>query len=179
MPTSSPTTPNVPPTSDRGSSCARCSLARVGSPSTEGLTCGCETACGARDCLAPALAAPSYTELEQEIRERLRPADTAVAHATALLEAEPRADLAYVPMCLPGKTYGQWTSGQEVVTVSGVVLIAVNSHDAARDVPSGSWARDTAAAIGRRVLDQRGQDGVAAYAVVRRGERVSVFEDPL
>jgi len=68
--------------------------------------------------------------------------------------------------------------GQAVVTVRGVVLIAVNSFENGGDLPSGAWARDTAAAIARQELQRRRQTGVAAWAVVRRNDHVATFEDP-
>jgi len=122
---------------------------------------------------------PSLADLERDRLQRMNPTDTAVAHARALLAAEPGADIAFIPMCLPGKELGWWREGQEVVTVPGVVLLAVNGFDDSGPVPSGSWARNTAAAIARQVLQERGQDGVAAYAVVRREGHTAVFEDPL
>lgn len=176
-------------TSDRGSSCARCSLARVGAPSVkdltgaEDLTCVCEWACGASGCLAPSPAAASGLGTRRDMdllwadMRRWVPAETAVAHAKALLGAEPRAELAYIPMCLPGKTRGVWDHGQEVITVIGVVLISVYSFRPAGEIPSASWARATAAAIARRALDVRGEQGVSAYATVRRDGHVAVFED--
>jgi len=169
-------------TSDRRSSCARCSLSSVAAPSVDGLACGCETACGASGCQAPPTvrtAEVTPRDVEHDMVRRMQPTDTAVAHARALLAAEPGADLAFIPMCLPGKEYGWWRLGQQVVTVPGVVLLARKSSSDAGAVPSGSWARNTAAAIARQVLQERGQDGVAAYAVVRREGHTPVFEDPL
>lgn len=122
---------------------------------------------------------PSLTELERDMRERFHPTQAAVAHATALLEAEPRAELAYIPIYLPGKVYGWWELGQEVVTVPGVVLIAANSFEDAEDIPSGVWARDTAAAVARQELQRRKRGGVPGWAVVRRNGHVATFEDPL
>lgn len=121
----------------------------------------------------------SLSAAQEDLESRLRPAPQAVEHALALLKAEPRAELAYIPMYLPGKEHGWWQIGQEVVTVTGAVLIGVNSFEAAGGIPSGSWARDMASRIARVEMDTRKLTGQAAYAVVRRTEHVAVFEDVL
>jgi hypothetical protein len=112
----------------------------------------------------------------RDLNERWLPTPTSIRHAVALLQAEPRADLAAIPMYMPNKTHGWWTLGQEVYTVAGVVLIGVNTFDDPMgDVPSFSWARNEAAAVARRVLSDR--DGTVGWAVVDRSGHAAVFED--
>jgi hypothetical protein len=112
-----------------------------------------------------------------DLRARWLPSDSAVRHARALLDAEPRADLAAIPMVQPGKNAGIWTAGQEVQTVPGAVFIGVNAFDVddGAEVPSYSWARDAAAAVARTVLGDR--KGTVAWATVDRDGHVGVFED--
>ncbi|MCW2898658.1 MAG: hypothetical protein JWO67_923 [Streptosporangiaceae bacterium] len=111
----------------------------------------------------------------QDMRDRWLPSETAVRHARALLDAEPAADLAVVPMLQPGKTHGIWTLGQEVETVPGVVFICINSFTNTAALPGYSWCRGAAAAVARDVL--AGRDGTVGYANVSRDGHVAVFED--
>lgn len=88
---------------------------------------------------------------EDDPRERWLPTDASVRHARALLDAEPRADLAAIAMIQPGKHFGIWTTGQEVQTVAGAVLIGINGFAAdditKAEVPSYAWARNAASDI--------------------------------
>ncbi len=65
----------------------------------------------------------------EDLRARWLPTDASVRRARALLDAEPRAGLAAIPMVQPGKHYGIWTVGQEVQTVAGAVFIGVSSGE--------------------------------------------------
>lgn len=116
----------------------------------------------------------------QDMRARWCPSESAVKHAVALLNVEPFADYAVVPMVQPGKHYGCWEVGQEVVTVPGVVLLAVNNSTSeplpyATPVPGYSWARNEAWEIARRYLADA--DGTTAYANISRDGTFAVFED--
>jgi hypothetical protein len=114
---------------------------------------------------------------ETDMRERWLPSPASVRHARAVLEAEPRADVAAIPMVLPGKRHGFWKAGQEVLTVPGVVLIG-NSRDSGGDgdVPGWSWTRNVACSLARAYL--AGLPGTVAYAAVYREGGEAVFEDP-
>lgn len=120
--------------------------------------------------------------------QRWLPHPEAVGHATALLKADGTADFAVVPLFQPGKVEHIWTCGQRVHTVFGVVLLSVNTFTSEGRIPSHSWARNTASTIAAARLrtyaklnpDVRGPDGeigTAAYAVIDRLGRVSVYED--
>jgi hypothetical protein len=114
---------------------------------------------------------------EEDMRARWQPSEAAVRHARALLDAEPRADLAAIPMIQPGKAHGWWTAGQEVRTVAGAVFIGVNRFDVedGAEVPSYSWARNAASDVARAALG--GQPGTVAWATVHRDGHAAVFED--
>ncbi|GAB3902365.1 hypothetical protein GCM10029964_092720 [Kibdelosporangium lantanae] len=62
--------------------------------------------------------------------QRLQPAPQAVLAAMMLLETEPTAQVALVPMRLPGMTPSLWTPEQPVVTVPGVVMPTSTAADA-------------------------------------------------
>jgi hypothetical protein len=117
---------------------------------------------------------------EQDIA-RWVPSDASVKVARAMLEAEPRADMAVIPMAQPGKEHSWWTVGQEVQTVPGVAVLATNGWDVtdpSGEVPAYSWARAEAVSLAERWLN--GRAGTVAYAVVMRdmpeGMRVPVHE---
>lgn len=119
--------------------------------------------------------------IEEQERDRVtrnNPSGVAVLYARALLAAEPRADVAVIPMYWPGKEPGWWVDGQEVCTVPGVVFVSARRPTAAAgsELPSYSWARDAAADIAWRMLGDR--EGVAGWASVRRDSaQAGVFED--
>lgn len=126
---------------------------------------------------------------EADMRARWLPASTAIAHAKVLLTAEPAADMAVIPMYQPGKDRGIWTTGQEVRTIHGVVILAANRWEdpepGSPPIPPYTWARATAediAAAARvaawKTRTARGphRPGTTAYAVVFRDGNVSVFE---
>jgi hypothetical protein len=117
------------------------------------------------------------TTPREDLTARWLPTGTAIRHAVALLEAEPRADLAAIPMIQPGKEHGIWITGQAVETVPGVVFIGANSFDPhpSGEVPSYAWARNAAAQIAREALGDR--PGTVAWATVERDGHVAVFED--
>ncbi len=112
----------------------------------------------------------------QDLKDRWLPTQAAIRHARILLDREPNADMAVIPMCQPGKTRGIWETGQEVRTVPGVVFLATRGT-ANPDIPGYSWARDAACKLARDFLG--GQDGTTAFAVVHRDEHIAVFEDIL
>jgi hypothetical protein len=135
--------------------------------------------------------------LDEDMADRFRPGPSAVQHALALLTAVPHADLAAVPLLMPGKRYGWWTIGQPVETVPGVVVFGYNGCDVdeaermtrantrglslaewdALGIPSFSVARDLAAHAAARVLGDRA--GTVGWAVIWRDGRWSAAEDIL
>jgi hypothetical protein len=122
-------------------------------------------------------APPSAGTAEQDMLARWLPSADAQAHARALLEAEPRADMAVIPMVQPGKVAGVWTTGQEVETVPGVIFLGRNSFEEWRGqvVPSLAWARTAALELARAYLADL--PGTVAYVTVGRDGHVAVFED--
>jgi len=125
--------------------------------------------------------------IEQDKLDRWQPADTAIAHAKALLAAEPNADLAVIPMVQPGKNRGIWVLGQEVVTVPGVVILA-NADGGRGGVTGYPHARKFAELIAgavqveiwRQARDATGRlmsPGTTAHAAVYRDGNVIVTED--
>lgn len=133
---------------------------------------------------------PPLADPDQDRQRRWLPHPQAVRHAQALLNAEPRADLALIPMYLPGKTEGFWASGQPVHTVAGVVLLSQNTFRPTGFVPGHSWARDMAARIAALELhawaaahptvgNRTGQIGTVGWATVHRDGFVAVSEDCL
>lgn len=116
-----------------------------------------------------------------DMRARWLPSDAARELAKAALKAVPGDDiLAVVPMVQPGKTRGQWVTGQEVYTVPGVVLIGANTYNDDM-VPEGvaglSWATMRAEEIAAAEL--HGRPGTTAYAIIDRDGEASVFEGML
>jgi hypothetical protein len=123
-----------------------------------------------------------------DLRARWLPTPFAIAHATALLDAEPSADIAIIPMIQPGKTRGIWTTGQEVRTIAGVVFIAANDDTGNDRVNGYQWAREACRQLaGQALADSwkahsdadrpRHAPGTTAHAVVTRDGNASVFED--
>lgn len=117
------------------------------------------------------------TELtaKQDLESRWLPEPAAIAVAVAALNAEPSADYAAIPLYQPGKTFGVWETGQQVVTVRGAVFLGVNSFDPTGPVLSFSWARNAASEVAREILGDR--PGTVAFASVDRDGHAAVFED--
>lgn len=125
---------------------------------------------------------------EADLRARWLPADTAIAHALALLAAEPNADLALIPMIQPGKTRGIWTTGQDVRTLPGVVILATNSDTGKGAVLGYNAARHYCHVVAgqyqvatwkerRDRTDELVSPGTTAHAVITRDGNAAVFED--
>lgn len=147
-----------------------------------------------------ALAEHTQAETAEDLRTRWWPAPTAVAHAKALLAAEPAADMAVIPMYQPGKQVGLWTYGQEVRTVHGVIFLAANRftdpEPGSAPIPPYSWARNAAedVAATERVASWKARctadpsrmhaPGTTGHATVTRdpqaddGINIAVFEGP-
>jgi hypothetical protein len=112
----------------------------------------------------------------EDLALRFHPTKTAIRDALAALRAEPQADLAAIPMVLPGKSYGIWVTGQDVRTVPDVVFVGTNrpGNETVPGLPDYSQARNAATEIAERYLDG---PGTVAYATVRRDGSVAVFEE--
>jgi hypothetical protein len=135
--------------------------------------------------------------LDTDMAERFRPTPAAVQHARALLAAIPHADLAAVPLLMPGKRHGWWTLGQPVETVPGAVFAGYNGCDVdaaerttranqhglslaewdTLGIQSYSIARDLAAHAAARVLGSR--PGTVGWATIWRDGRWAPTEDIL
>jgi hypothetical protein len=115
-------------------------------------------------------------DLHEDLALRFHPTQTAIRDALAALRAEPQADLAAIPMILPGKSYGIWVTGQDVRTVPDVVFVGTNrpGNETVPGLPDYSQARNAAAQIAGHYLDG---PGTVAYATVRRDGSVAVFEE--
>jgi hypothetical protein len=116
-------------------------------------------------------------EIHEDMQRRIRPTAAAYGHALALLAAEPRAEVAFIPMILPGKTRSVWIYGQEVCTVPGVVLLASRNPEGNEVVPGYSHARDTCWRVARGEFEAMGTDGVTACVVVERDGTFDIFQD--
>ena len=116
--------------------------------------------------------------LRADMAERNQPSAAAVRQARRLLAAVRQADMVVIPMYWPGKQRSWWEMGQEVRTVPGVLILAVNSFKPAADVPSLSTARNAASVVARATL--AGEPGVVGWAyVMRTDSETPVFEDVL
>jgi hypothetical protein len=131
---------------------------------------------------------PPQDNLAVDQQQRWLPHPSAVQQAEALLAAVPEADLAVIPLFQPGKTRGQWTSGQQVCTVHGAVLLAQNTANPAGLVPGLNRVRDMASRIAARELltwvaahpdRPDGPLGTVGWASVGRDGHVAVTEDCL
>lgn len=108
------------------------------------------------------------TEAEADLAARLVPDPAALQRAIAALTARNTPDtLAVIPLALPGKTRGIWTTGQVVVTVPALWLTP------GRDMRDATDAADRAA---RGWMTYRDQTGTTAYALVHRDGTCAVFE---
>jgi hypothetical protein len=105
------------------------------------------------------------------------PSAEVVRHARTLLGAEPQARVAFIPICFPGRERGTpWPDDPQVVTVSGVVIIAAVGAGLTT-LPDGQWGQRTALAIARSELRRRGMSGTAGWAEVYLTDDVVVCED--
>lgn len=114
-------------------------------------------------------------DVAADMKRRFAPSPAQVEAAKAVLALTPGADLAFVPIALPGKRHGLWEYGQEVRPIEGVVLAAVNafeSHD--ERIMSGSQARYLAEQVARAALGDR--EGTVAYASIFESGSWAVFE---
>lgn len=112
----------------------------------------------------------------EDLAARWVPDPLAVEVARAVLGALPPGDfLAAIPMFQPGKSYGVWLTGQEVVTVHGAVFWGLNRWGAEDCPASYSWARNAAAGAARAGLGDR--RGTVAWATVNRDGTWAVFGD--
>lgn len=113
--------------------------------------------------------------LLEDMHDRLRPTETAVAHALAAMELRPDAEFAMIPMVLPGKHYGIWTAGQPVETVEGIAFPCTEGKPV-RVTPGYSEARELAIKAGLEALGAR--PGTVATATVTRDGSAAIFEEP-
>lgn len=113
------------------------------------------------------------TTVGADLRERLRPSDTQVAVAVAMLQEVPASEATHVvvPIALPGKQRGIWIEGQQVQPVNGFWL-------ANRDNWEGPYAgaRGHAEDAARLWLVDQKLSGVSAYACIDRDGTWAVFE---
>lgn len=134
---------------------------------------------------------PPLATADEDQPQRWRPHPQAVRHAHALLDAEPHAAQALIPLYMPGKTRNRWAPGQPVRTVAGIVLLSHNrTSNVAGFVPDHSRARDLAARIAALELrawaaerpgfhNLAGGLGTVGWATVDRDGFVAVSEDPM
>jgi hypothetical protein len=112
-----------------------------------------------------------------DMRTRLVPTAASIDHAQGVLADLPEAEYAIVPMVLPGKQYGFWTTGQPVETVEGQAFACVNlpGGHSGRTVPSYGAARDQACLAASEAL--AGRPGTIATASVSRDGEAAIFEE--
>lgn len=126
------------------------------------------------------------TDQWDDLRRRFGPTKTAVAAAHAALMNHADADVAVVPLYMPGKSYAAWTTGQQVETVelSGDdVLVGADSRRPSGSIPAGEVpaVRDMivrAFELASAALAEHGP-GTTGYAIVRPDGTVTVFEEIL
>jgi hypothetical protein len=118
---------------------------------------------------------PGYepTEAELDMRARMTPDQGAVDRAVTMLATYPDREhrMVVIPMALPNKTRGIWTTGQEVVTVPEpyrlprVCLEAgLSAHTDAADRAARDW------------MNENGLTGTTAYALVMHDGTAAMFE---
>jgi hypothetical protein len=106
------------------------------------------------------------TEAERDMHARLTPDPDVQARAVRAL-AGTTGKLAVIPMALPGKTRGFWTTGQPVHTLPAFWLTAeqtLHTYTDAADLAARGW------------LNHAGEDGTTAYALVTPDDHAAVFE---
>lgn len=105
------------------------------------------------------------------------PTAVQVEAALAVLSTVPEADrsrfLAVVALVQPGKQYGLWSVGQEVVPLPGVWLGENVTGDSICPL---SEARAAAEEAGERWLEARDLDGTTGYVMVGPDGHAAVFE---
>lgn len=121
---------------------------------------------------------PRRPDLQEDLNKRWQPTARAVRHARALLDAEPAAQMALIPIYLPGKQRSWWNADQAVKTVPGLVILAVNSREGVPGVTDYGTARNMASEIALSALRADGRGGTVSWATVYRGEDfIPVHED--
>jgi hypothetical protein len=126
---------------------------------------------------------------EADLADRWLPTPESLAHARALLAADPAADVAMIPMIQPGKVHGWWTIGQEVRTVPGVIFLAADRDEPRGSILGYSHARRLCELVAQEVLVQMWEQrrdadpsrlhcpGTTAYACYSRDTgNAAVFE---
>jgi len=106
------------------------------------------------------------TETERDMRARLTPDPDVQARAVRALAGTERR-IAVIPMALPGKTRGVWTTGQPVHTLPLFWVTAehaLHSYTDAADLAARGW------------LNCEGEKGTTAYALVTADDVAAVFE---
>jgi hypothetical protein len=107
---------------------------------------------------------------------RWLPAPSATAYAMRLLDTTQDADVAVIPMVMPGKVPGRWATDQEVETVAGAVFLATDPDSPGSCLlPGFETARDLALALARAALGER--PGMIGWATVERDGTVSATEE--
>jgi hypothetical protein len=118
---------------------------------------------------------PGYepTEAELDMRARMTPDQDAVDRAVTLLATYPDREhrMVVIPMAMPNKTRGIWTTGQEVVTVPEPDRLPRVCME--HSLHPQTDAADRAA---RAWLDERGLMGTTAYALVMHDGTAAMFE---
>lgn len=119
--------------------------------------------------------------VEQDLQTRWVPSAEQLEHATKLFETlgperDPKKHYVVVSLAQPGKEYGFWTEGQEVVSVEGAWL-AVNAWEDEGGYISYSKARQFAAEAAREWLIEQGKTGTVAWVSIHHDGTWAVFED--
>jgi hypothetical protein len=113
------------------------------------------------------------TEAELDMRARMTPDPDAVARAVTVLSSYPDRErrICVIPMALPNKTRGIWTTGQEVVTVPEPYRLPRVCME--HSLHPQTDAADRAA---RDWMNENGLTGTTAYALVMHDGTAAMFE---
>lgn len=112
----------------------------------------------------------------EDMHTRWLPPAEMVEQAKKLIAATPGAEYAMLAMYQPGKTYGIWFGGQEVVTIPGVFFLAGNGPH----LLPYSQARDAATNVAYQAMRAAGHThGTTSYVIVYPDGQAVVFEDIL
>lgn len=120
---------------------------------------------------------PTSAEVEADLKSRWVPTAEQVAEAKALLATVPEGSreryYAVVGLAQPGKEYGFWVYGQEVVAVPGVWLGENTTGPSEHPFTVAKQAAEEAAAAWLR---EHGRSGTVATAMIGADGTAAVFE---
>lgn len=114
-----------------------------------------------------------HARLLADMRRRWLPDTLTQEIAAGIFAQQPTLQYVLVGLVMPGKAAGIWTQGQAVYTVRGGLFLAADD-----DNRYLSWrvARASAVALAQARLQETGEGGTVAYAVIEADGHVTVTE---